>query len=150
MLLLVVGLGGCQIQSLSSSQTEVNETVVTGEVSDLSSEMDVEVAGRGWGEQVAYYQNGGLVHSTLYLEDLYEGQGSHDGVFATWGRDDAEAAVVGPFRFLVNVLLLPVELLKRHPWLKQESRSIMAVEGPVYEFGGLPSGKIRDSGDPGN
>ena len=147
---LCVNLSGCQIQGMFASQPVVYETVAIAEVPDRSSEFAVEVEDRGWADRVVYYQKGGLAHHSLYLEDPYEGKGSNDGVFETWGKDDAAAATAGPVWFLVNVLFLPVELLKRLPWQEQESRSILAVEGPVYEFGSLPSGDIRDSGYPEN
>ena len=104
-LCLCVNLSGCQTQCMSASKGVVYETAAVPEVANRSSELAVDVEGRGWAEGVVYYENGGLGHQSLYLVDPYERKGSNDGVFATWGKDDAAAAAAGPALFLVNVLL---------------------------------------------
>ena len=146
--LLTAGLGGCA--GLVPSKPEVEKNAAALEAAHRSTDAVVEVEDRGWSEQIVYYQNGGIKHHSLYLEDPYENQGGHDGGFATWGKNDAWAMAGGPAQFLVNIVLLPMELVRRPPWQEQQSRSIMADEGPMYEFGSLPSGNIRESGYPGH
>lgn len=68
-------------------------------------------------------QDGAVAHGTLWMEDPSEMNGSDDGQFAVTLEDIIYFNLIGPVRFVANVLLLPIRMVMDPP------RTIMCSDG---------------------
>ncbi|MCP4709710.1 MAG: hypothetical protein GY869_13880, partial [Planctomycetes bacterium] len=67
-----------------------------------------QIAGRGWDEQILYYQNIAVEHKTLYLKGPYEQNGSDDGYISLWDKDSAYSVAWSPVVSVGKTLVLPI------------------------------------------
>ncbi len=64
--------------------------------------------------------DGAVTHGPLYFEDPIEDSGSDNGAFAWTGEDFLQMAL-GPTRFLINGVFVPVSLVDTPPWMVMSS-----------------------------
>ncbi len=64
--------------------------------------------------------DGAVTHGPLYFEDPIEDSGSDNGAFA-WTGEDYLQWVIGPSRFLVNTVLVPISMVDTPPWTVMSS-----------------------------
>ena len=99
---------------------------------------------RNWPERVVYFQNGTVVHESLYMQDPHEYYGSNDGQFKTGNMDDAWVTLASPGIFAWNFMKLPMTMIKTPPFQEQTSRSIYPVQQPVHALPTQTSRQISD------
>ena len=61
-------------------------------------------------------QDGAVAHGPLWLEDSSEMNGSNDEQFAVTLEDVIYLNLLGPVRFVANILLLPMRMVMDPPW----------------------------------
>jgi hypothetical protein len=96
--------------------------------------------GRHWPEQTAHFQNIGVAHPSLYMQDIFEEKGGNDVKFNTWDWESLLSATGSPFIFAGNVVKLPVDATINPPWKMQSDRAGYPLQSPVYELPAEPTG----------
>ena len=66
------------------------------------------VTPRLWSPTTAYYQNGAVEHSPLYVNGPFAELGDDDAKFQTWSIQDVFALAASPAVFVANVVATPV------------------------------------------
>ena len=74
--------------------------------------------------------DGSVTHSPLYFEDKAETTGSDDGQFA-WTGEEYLYILVGPARFVVNLLTLPLHAVMTPPGTVMTGNGTHAVHAPA-------------------
>jgi hypothetical protein len=141
-LLMVFAVAGCATQQAQKpSDAAASPVVSQAQESPIPVNQNMgNPDGRQWPEQTAHFQNIGVAHPSLYMQDIFEEKGSNDGKFNTWDWDSLFSAAGSPFIFAANVVKLPVDATISPPWKMQTDRAGYPLQSSVYELPAEPSG----------
>ena len=113
---------GCRIMVDRFTDEPANQSPVTTPSVEAARAVSVEptVSHRDHGVVEVRAEDGMVTHGPLYFEDPFEETGGEDGVFALSGVDYRHL-VYGPWRFLTNAVLFPINGVVTPPWLVMTS-----------------------------
>lgn len=116
MLILGVGLTGCStaINPFVDDTTPASEITTPSEQELRMTEVPSAVRRRDWPETRIAAQSGAVTHWPLWMEDSFEDKGSVDGEFR-WTKEDYFAVAWSPFRWLVNLGMMPITAIAVRP-----------------------------------
>ena len=115
---------GCRLMVDRFADELANQSPVTTPSVEAARAVSVEPTDshRAHGVVEVRAEDGMVTHGPLYFEDPFEETGGEDGVFALSGVDYRHL-VYGPWRFLTNAVLFPINGAVTPPWL------VMASDG---------------------
>ncbi len=113
---------GCRLMVDRFADEPANRSPVTTPSVEAARAVSVEptVLHRDHGVVEVRAEDGMVTHGPLYFEDPFEESGGEDGVFAVSGVDYRHL-VYGPWRFLTNAVLFPINGVVTPPWFVMTS-----------------------------
>lgn len=113
---------GCRLMVDQFPDQLANRSVVTTPSVEAARAVSVEpkVSHRDHGVVEVRAEDGMVTHGPLYFEDPFEEIGGQDGVSALSGVDFRHL-VYGPWRFLINAVLFPINGTVTPPWCAMTS-----------------------------